>query len=267
MVSYSLSASELESLFLIFFIITGICIGSFANVCIYRLPHSNNIIKPSHCLYCKKLIPFYLNVPIFSYLLLRGKSKCCNNSLSPQYLIVEICGGLASFAAFYFYSGPTLEALYAYILIMSLLIIFFTDLNEYIIPDAITYSLSLLGIFHVYMGNSIFDISLINSIFSGFFAGGIFFITAKLFFMIRGVEGMGMGDVKMIAMVGFWMGIENTILVIILSSLLGSIIGISLIIYNKIERTTHIPFGTFISAGTVLIWINTLTLGLNIFSL
>ena len=265
MVSYLPTEPELEVLYLIFITVTGICFGSFANVCIYRLPFNNNLIKPSHCLKCLAPIPFYHNIPILSYLFLRGKCSCCQIKLSAQYPLVEIIGGLGALTAYHMYGGLTLNSLYAYILFVSLIIIFFTDLNEYIIPNVITYPLSFLGIFHVYMGNSIFDISLNNSVLSGLFAGGIFYVTAKLFLIIRKQEGMGMGDVKMIAMIGFWMGIENTLLTIILSSFLGSIIGISLIIFNKMDRATHIPFGSFISIGCLAVWMNNLTLQLSIF--
>ena len=259
MVSYTPSASELQILYIALYIAIGICFGSFANVCIYRLPNDENLFKPSHCLHCLKPIPYYLNVPIISYLALRGRSNCCQKKLSLQYPIVELVGGLGALASFYLYGGLTLSSIYAFVFLLSLLIIFFTDLNEYIIPDIITYPIAVLGVFLTFIENSIFEISIGNSIFTGVFAGAIFYLTAKIFLVIKKQEGMGMGDVKMIAMIGFWMGIENTLLTIILSALLGSILGITLILFKKMDRSAHIPFGSFISIGCVIVWINSLT--------
>ena len=140
-------------------------------------------------------------------------------------------------------------------------------MNEYIIPNTITYSLSILGIIAAQFSISVFNISLIESFLGGLISGSILLLTSKIYLLVRKKEGMGMGDVKMIAMIGFWMGLENTFLVLIASSLLGSIIGIGLIQLKKIETTQYIPFGTFLSLGSIIIWIQGILFNVNLFAI
>ena len=140
-------------------------------------------------------------------------------------------------------------------------------MNEYIIPNTITYSLSILGIIVAQFSISVFNISLIESLLGGLISGSILLLTSKIYLLVRKKEGMGMGDVKMIAMIGFWMGLENTFLVLIASSLLGSIIGIGLIQLKKIETTQYIPFGTFLSLGSIIVWLQGILLNINLFAI
>ena len=237
-----------------FIISFSLCFGSFANVCIYRLPVDKSMLTASECMHCQKPIPFYFNIPLVGFFILRGKTACCQKSLSPQYPIVE---GLTAVGAFYIGSiyGVNFESVLAFFFYLSLLIIFFTDLNEYIIPNIVTYSLSISGVLIAYLSYSVFDLSLADSLLGGIISGAVLLGTSKLFLLIRKKEGMGMGDVKMISMIGFWMGLENTFLVLIASSLLGSIVGISLILFKKMDQSQYIPFGTFLSVGTIIIWI------------
>jgi leader peptidase (prepilin peptidase)/N-methyltransferase len=163
--------------------------------------------------------------------------------------------------------GLHIESILAFAFFLALLIIFFTDLNEYIIPNIITYSLSILGIIAAQFSISVFNISLIESLLGGLISGSILLLTSKIYLLVRKKEGMGMGDVKMIAMIGFWMGLENTFLVLIASSLLGSIIGIGLIQLKKIETTQYIPFGTFLSLGSIIVWLQGILLNINLFAI
>ncbi len=230
-----------------------LCFGSFANVCIFRLPVDKSMLGRSECMHCNKPVPFYLNIPILGFLILQGQSACCQKPLSFQYPIVE---GTATIGALYLGStyGVNIESIFAYFFYLSLLIIFYTDFNEYIIPNIITYSLSGIGVLIAYFSLSIFDLSLFESLLGGIISGSILYTTSKIFLIIRKIEGMGMGDVKMISMIGFWMGLENTFLVLIASSLLGSVIGIGLILTKRMDRSQYIPFGTFLSVGSVIIW-------------
>ena len=237
-----------------FVIAFSLCFGSFANVCIYRLPVNKSMITPSECMHCNKTIPFYLNIPVIGFFILRGKSACCQKSLSLQYPIVEALTGVGALYLGLIY-GINIESVLVFFFYLSLVIIFFTDLNEYIIPNVITYSLSIAGILISYFSYSIFNLSLLESLLGGIISGGILYLTSKIFILIRKKEGMGMGDVKMISMIGFWMGLENTFLVLIASSLLGSIVGIGLILMKKMERSQYIPFGTFLSIGTIMVWL------------
>ena len=237
-----------------FVIAFSLCFGSFANVCIYRLPDDKSMFTPSKCMHCNNPIPFYFNIPLIGFFILRGKSACCQKSLSLQYPIVEALSGIGALYLGLIY-GVNIESVLLFFFYLSLVIIFFTDLNEYIIPNVITYSLSIAGILISYFSYSVFNLSLLESLLGGIISGGILWLTSKIFILIRKKEGMGMGDVKMISMIGFWMGLENTFLVLIASSLLGSIVGIGLILMKKMERSQYIPFGTFLSIGAVLVWL------------
>ena len=249
----------------IYIIFIALCFGSFANVCIYRLPYNKSLLTSSECFHCQKPIPFYLNIPILAFFLLKRKSACCQKELSWQYPIVETLTALGGVYLYYTY-GLHIDSVLAFTFFLALLIIFFTDLNEYIIPNAITYSLSIVGILAAQFSLSVFDISLIESLLGGIISGGILLLTSKIYLLVRKKEGMGMGDVKMIAMIGFWMGLENTFLVLIASSLLGSIIGIGLIQLKKIETTQYIPFGTFLSLGAIVVWLQGLLFNFNLFA-
>ena len=240
-----------------------LCFGSFANVCIYRLPVEKSMLTSSECMHCQKPIPFYFNIPIFAYIYLKGRTACCQKNISIQYPTVEAvaaCGGI--YIAYLF--GVNFGAFLSFFFFLSVLIIFFTDLNEYIIPNIITYSISALGIVISYFSLSIFDISLIESLMGGLISGGILLLTSKIYLLLRKREGMGMGDVKMIAMIGFWIGIESTFIVLIVSSLLGSIIGIALIKFKKMDSQQYIPFGTFLSIGVIIVWVQLSIFDLNL---
>jgi len=244
-------------------ILLTLCFGSFANVCIYRLPVDKSMLTPSECMHCQKPIPFYFNIPILSFIFLRGKTSCCQKPLAIQYPIVE---ALSAFGGMYiaYINGLNIDSILSFFFFLSILIIFFTDLNEYIIPNIISYSLSILGIIVSYFSLSIFNISFIESLIGGLICGGILFLTSQIYLLIRKKEGMGMGDVKMIAMIGFWMGLENTFIILIVSSLLGSIIGITLIQFKKMDSSQYIPFGTFLSIGTLMVWVLTNSFNINL---
>lgn len=240
-------------IFIIF--IFGLSLGSFSNVCIYRLPLNKSLISPSSaCPLCNKKIKHIHNIPIFSYLVLRGQSSCCDKRISLHYPLVELFTG---FAAVYFFiiNGYTLESFFSTLFIMGLVILFFTDLEHYIIPNEITYSFSILAIIISAVNINPFYISLSNSLMGGIISGLLLYMTSKIYFLIRKREGMGMGDVKMIAMIGFWMGLPTTIMIIIASSILGSIVGIVLILFKKIKSNQLIPYGSFLSLTSILIWI------------
>ena len=230
----------------------GLTFGSFGNVCIYRLPFNKSIVPPSRCRNCETLIKYSDNIPVFAYLFLKGKTRCCNKNISIQYPIIEIA---TSLIALWIYSitGLTVDSIFLFIIIFSLLIIFMTDFNEFIIPNSITYSVGLLGIILTYLYLNPFNVYIIDSLLGGIICGGIFFSISKFYLLYKKKEGLGMGDIKMISMLGFWLGIESTMLVIIFSSLVGSIIGIVLIIANKLKSDEYIPFGCFISIAAGLI--------------
>ena len=235
--------------------IFGIALGSFSNVCIYRLPLSKSLILPlSSCPHCKAKIKYVHNIPIISYLLLKGKSSCCHKKISSHYPLVEFFIGITA-VCFFIMDGYTLATLFSLIFIMGLVILLVTDLEHYIIPNAVTYSLSAFAIIISIVNINPFHITLSNSLMGGIISGLLLYMTSKIYFLVRKKEGMGMGDVKMIAMIGFWMGLPTTIIIIILSSILGSLVGVTLILFKKINPNQLIPYGSFLSLTAIILWI------------
>ena len=236
--------------------IFGLALGSFSNVCIYRLPISKSLISPlSSCPHCNEKIKYVHNIPIISYLILKGQSSCCHKKISLHYPLVEFFIGITAVCFFIIMDGYTLATLFSLIFIMGLVILFVTDLEHYIIPNAVTYSLSVLAIIISILRINPLLLDYLDSLIGGIVSGALLYLTSKIYFWVRKKEGMGMGDVKMIAMIGFWMGLPTTIIIIILSSILGSLIGIGLILFRKMDRNQLIPFGSFLSLTTILLWI------------
>ena len=240
---------------IIILFIFGLSLGSFSNVCIYRLPINKNLISPlSSCPHCNVKIKYFHNIPIISYLLLKGKSSCCHKKISSHYPLVELFIGIVA-VCFFIMDGYTLANLFSLIFIIGLVILFVTDLEHYIIPNEVTYSFSALAIIISIININPFHITLSNSLMGGIISGILLYMTSKIYFWVRKKEGMGMGDVKMIAMIGFWMGLPTTVIIIILSSILGSLVGIGLILFRKMDRNQLIPFGSFLSLTAILLWI------------
>ena len=241
---------------LFLYIVIGACLGSFANVCIYRLPTNNSLFFPlSSCPLCKKKIKFYHNVPIISYCLLKGISSCCQKKISIQYPIVELFM-IFSLVFIYLINRENIFNVFLIsLLVLGIVIIFFTDLKHFIIPNQITYPLSILAILLSLVKLHPFIESFVDVLVGGIVSGLILYITAKLYLTLRKKEGMGMGDVKMITMIGFWFGLQNTIFIIIFSSIVGAMLGIILISLKKIKNDQLIPFGSFLSISCFLILI------------
>ncbi len=228
----------------------GSCIGSFLNVCIYRIPENISIVFPgSSCPSCKTAIPFYLNIPILSYLFLKGKCKFCNNKISARYPLVEALTGI--FALLLFLKFGLIPALlYWFIFISVLITISFIDFDHQIIPDII----SLPGI--VIFASSFYffpEMTIKDTILGILIGGGSLYAVAFLYSLLKKQEGMGGGDIKLLAMIGAATGMKGVIFTIFTGSLLGTIFGILLMVHTKIKDTKlKIPFGPFLSAGAIL---------------
>ncbi len=248
------------------YFVFGVCIGSFANVCIYRLPLNKNLLFPfSYCPHCNTQIKFYHNIPIISYLFLKCVSSCCNNKISIRYPIVETFIGISFIFIYHIYSENTYNVIFISLLILGIVIIFFTDLEHFIIPNQISYTLSFLAIILSLLNLHPFIKSFYEVLIGGMVSGLILYITAKLYLILRKKEGMGMGDVKMITMIGLWLGLQNTIIIIVLSSIIGALLGIILILLKKIKNDQLIPFGSFLSISTLIIIIMSSFYDLNLF--
>ncbi len=234
-------------------IILGAMIGSFLNVCIYRLPKEESVVKPgSHCPKCHTPIRFYDNIPILSYILLKGKCRHCQASISIQYPIVEAITALSSLFLFKTY-GLTWSYIYYFLFVAALIAITVIDLHHQIIPDVI----SLPGIVMGVLGSFIIpQITYWNSLIGMLAGGGSLFLVATGYQWLFKREGMGGGDVKLLAMIGAFLGWKAIILTILLSSLIGSVIGIMVMLIKGKDFKYAIPFGPFLAIGAVisLVW-------------
>ena len=230
-------------------ILFGAMVGSFLNVCIYRLPKEESIVWPrSHCPACKKMIRFYDNIPLISYLLLRGKCRHCEESISLQYPLVEGITALSSLFLIMKF-GPSLSYLFYFALVAALIVITVIDLYHQIIPDVI--SLPGIGV-GLLTSLVIPQVTFFNSLVGILLGGGSLFLVATLYEWIFKREGMGGGDVKLLAMIGAFLGWKAVILTILLSSLIGSITGILIMILKGKDFKYAIPFGPFLSLGAVI---------------
>lgn len=227
----------------------GAVIGSFLNVCIARLPKQESIISPpSHCPHCKKPIQFYDNIPVISYILLAGKCRHCKNRISLRYPVVEGLTGLMTVALFMRY-GPTVQFLLLLLFSAALIVITFIDLTHQIIPDAISIPGIPCGI-----GASILipTISWLDSLLGIFVGGGLLLLIAVGYKWITGRDGMGGGDIKLLAMMGAWLGWKAIPFILLASSLIGLLVGGGSILLLKTGLRTKIPFGPFLSISSLI---------------
>ena len=230
----------------------GSIFGSFYNVCIYRLPNDLDIIsKNSFCVSCKYKIPFYLNIPIISYIFNFGKCRNCKSKISPSYLIVELLTAILFVYSFSLY-GLSFKFLGFIIFYSSLIIIFFTDFKYYLILDKITYPLSVIGLIFSFFNFNPFNVDIISSILGGLIGYFTIYIIRYLFFKIRKIEGMGLGDAKLFLMVGAWLGIKSIYLILASSALVGAIVGSLIIFIYKKDKNFQIPYGCFIVVASAL---------------
>jgi leader peptidase (prepilin peptidase) / N-methyltransferase len=227
---------------LVFFLF-GIVIGSFLNVCISRIPAGESVVTPaSHCPRCQKPIAAYDNIPVFSWFLLGGKCRNCHLPISPMYPIVEFLTG-AFFVLTYYSFGVTLPAFKFLILGCLLIVLIVTDIVERILPDAVNwFGFGLALAFATRVPPEGFSeylfrhrhlpamvIGVVDALLGAAFGSGLLLIAATLYKLIRKRDGMGMGDVKMMAMVGAFLGVRGAFLTILIGTLLGSVVGIGLV--------------------------------------
>ncbi len=237
----------------LFVIILGGLWGSFANVCIYRLPLDRGVVSGrSYCPKCKKQITWKDNIPIISYLLLSGKCRKCKKPISSQYALVEFLS-IFFFTIIYFLYGITLTTLLLMILSLSFIIIFFIDLKHFIIPNEITFSMMVLGFLKSFDPNlnSIFP-NYINSLIGGLLGYGIIWSIIYFYKQVRKKEGMGLGDAKLFAVIGFWFGWLAIPFIIFLSSVIALLSVVPSLLKNSRTMSSQIPFGPYIIIGTLI---------------
>jgi len=227
--------------------------GSFANVCIYRLPLDKGVaLGRSYCIKCKKQIVWYDNIPIISYLLIEGKCRKCKKKISFQYPLVELLS-ILTFVIIYFFYGITFTTILLIALSLTFLIIFFIDLEHFIIPNNLTYPMMILGFVKSFDPNlnSLFP-NYVNSLIGGFFGYGIIWLIIFFYKVLRNKEGMGLGDAKLLAVIGFWFGWISVPFILFSSSVV-ALISVMPSLLNKSKKfSSEIPFGPFIIVGCIL---------------
>ena len=226
----------------------GLIVGSFLNVCIYRIPRRESIAYPaSHCPECRQPIKVYDNIPLLSYLLLGGRCRSCGVRIPLRYLVVEAATG-AGFAAIVGRFGVHSYSLLYLVFFSVLLVLTFIDLEHQILPDVITVPGIPLGLLS---GLLLPQARLLSSVLGLLLGGLLFYLVA---FLSRG--GMGGGDIKLVAMIGSFLGWQRLLVTIFLATLSGSLIGLSLLAMGLKGRKDPIPFGPFLSLGAFLslIW-------------
>lgn len=238
----------------IFIFILGAVVGSFLNVCIYRMPHSTSIVKPaSHCPNCKKPILWYDNIPILSFIILKARCRFCKAKISWQYPIVEFLTALI-FLLFFNYFGLNWELMVYLVLSCGLIVSTFIDIEHRIIPDEISVGGIAVGLLFSFLFPSLQKAtshwwSLGYSLLGALIGGGVIFLMGTIGDWIFKKESIGGGDVKLLAAIGAFMGWQKVLLAFFLAPLFGAVVGIIVKIKTK---ESVIPYGPFLSLGALI---------------
>jgi len=232
----------------------GLVVGSFLNVCIYRLPHGLSIVRPgSRCPSCKTPIRWYQNVPVLSWLLLRGRCGACRAGISVRYPLVEAFTGAVTLGIWLWY-GLSWEFAVAVPFAWAMIVLFFTDLDTQLLPDAVTL-VGLAGGFAVAWFNPFLGEPGIHRIWMALsgcaMGGGFLWIVGALYSRLRGVEAMGFGDVKMMFFVGAVTGPQGVLFTIFGGSVVGAFFGLALIPLRGRSMQSTLPFGCFLAPAAL----------------
>jgi leader peptidase (prepilin peptidase)/N-methyltransferase len=238
--------------------IFGAIVGSFLNVCVVRIPHGTSIVHPpSHCPECKNAIRFYDNIPLISYLILLGRCRDCGARISPRYVFVELLMALLAVALYYEFA-LSLAFFVGLIFVAALVVISFIDLEVRIVPDVISLPGIVVGLlFSLVARYLIHDpFELVPSPLSAFLGvligGGFLLALAWAYEAFTGVEGMGGGDIKLLAMIGGFLGWPSIPVTLFLASLGGSVIGLTAMLVKGVGRRYALPFAPFLCLGALL---------------
>lgn len=233
-----------------YLLIFGACIGSFLNVCIFRLPAGKSIIHPGSCCpSCDTPIPPYHNIPLISYLILQGRCHRCRTAISLRYPLVELLTALICLLIFKRY-GLSVDALAWFILAAVLIVVSFIDIDLQIIPDRITLpGIPLFGALAFW----ILNLPVVTIVSGCILGGGILYTVAFAYYKLKGIQGMGGGDIKLLAMIGAMTGPQGVLFTLFCGSLLGTLGGvIAMILSSSSGLKLKIPFGPYLSAGALL---------------
>jgi leader peptidase (prepilin peptidase)/N-methyltransferase len=237
------------SFFTAFGFVFGALFGSFANVIIYRLPRDESIVHPrSHCYHCKKPIAWFDNIPLFAWFWLKGRCRNCHTPYSFRYVAVEWIMAIL-FAAVVYKDGLSWNLLEHLIFAFGLVTASVIDLDHMILPDEFTLGGLILGLIGAAINP---DRSLIAAVYGVLFGGGFLWAIAAIYSFLRKQEGMGGGDIKLLAWIGAILGWTSVPFVIISSSLVGSLVGLLLMAKNRKGLSQAIPFGPYLAFGAIL---------------
>jgi leader peptidase (prepilin peptidase) / N-methyltransferase len=228
--------------------LVGLTIGSFLNVCIFRIPLGQSIVYPaSRCMRCGRELRWYHNVPVVSWLLLRGRCAFCGEPVSVRYPAVELLTGVV-FALHAFVFEPSPLLLVRLVFAAVLIVLAFIDIDHRILPDSMTLTGIPLGV----LASVWLPPGLRDSLIGVALGGGSLWLIAEAYYRWRKVEGMGMGDVKMLAMIGAVLGWRAVIVTLVLSSCSGALVGTLMLSRAKDGMRYALPFGTFLSLGALV---------------
>jgi len=255
---------------LILAFVLGLVVGSFLNVCILRIPAGESIVLPaSHCPKCGKSIAAYDNIPLVGWLVLGGKCRQCKAPISALYPTVELISGLLFFACMYFF-GPSLTFLKWAAFCAIILVLSVTDIRERILPDKVNLVGGVIGLVasgfvpvgdgtSLWLANHAFAfppppraLSVVDALLGAATGAGILWVFAEGYFRLRGHEGMGLGDVKMMAMAGTFLGAKAVVFTIMAGALLGSVLGAAFMLVRRTGSEYELPFGLFLGAGALV---------------
>ena len=241
-------------MFYIIVFIFGSIWGSFSNVCIHRIPENIDVISGrSHCPSCKKLIKWYDNIPLLSFVILRAKCRSCSAKIKTKYFLIELISALSFVLIFYFY-GISLTTLLLFILSICFIIIFFIDLQHFIIPNEITYPLMIIGFLKSFDPNLNLHLfpNFINSLIGGIFGFTIIWLIIFIYKKLRNKDGMGLGDAKLLSAIGFWFGWVSIPFIIFFSSAIALLSVVPDLIKKKKQLSSQIPFGPYLIIGNLV---------------
>ena len=229
----------------------GACIGSFLNVCIYRMPLEKSVVFPaSHCQACSTVLPWYDNLPLLSYLIRRGHCGFCGAHFSARYFFVELLTGLMAVAVMSHF-GLTLVGVGYFAFVAALIVITFIDLDHQIIPDVISLPGIIVGLLFSLL-SPLPTLTIWTSLLGALAGAGFLLAVALGYQAVTGREGMGGGDVKLLAMIGAFLGWPLMLLTLVLASFSGSAVGLALMAARLAGGKTALPFGTFLAVGAIV---------------
>lgn len=248
----------------------GLLIGSFLNVCVYRLPRDLSVIRParSFCPQCEKQIAWYDNIPLLSFLILGGRCRNCRGRIPWRYPIVELATAIAFAVSFSTFDTNWLPAFKYAVFSAIIIALVASDLEERILPDEFTLGGALLGLvfaalvpagmglMYLFLPTRMNPrlVSVIEAMFSAAISGGAIWLVGELYYRVRRREGLGLGDVKMVAMVATFLGLQGALLTLIVGSLLGGIVGlIYILLTGKNASTYELPFGSFLGLAALIV--------------